>query len=267
MQPLGIYLWFGYELEPKQSLRLIRAAGFDAVMLWWGEYNGAPSPRDQVREAHEAGLSVASAHFPDSGCDALWLPGGEGEGFLRRLTCALRECGGCGVDTLVVHLSDGPAPKPFSPEGFDRLRRAADAAREAGVRLALENLRHPHHLAEVLDRFGGTEIGLCYDSGHDFSSPGPLEFPGRFGPRVLTTHLHDNDGRSDQHRLPFDGTGDWRKAIGALYSAGYAGPLCLEVQAGVYEPYLDAEAFLARAYRAASRLRGMLEGGERFPAL
>lgn len=262
MRPLGVYLWFGYELPPAESLRLIRAAGFDAVMLWWGEYAGAPTPAEQAKTARREGLRIASAHFPDGGSDALWYPGGEGNALLSRLTRSLWECADSGVDTLVFHLTDGPAATPSAPVGFERLRRAADAARESGVNLALENLRHPQHLEDALDRFSGPEIGLCYDSGHAFSSPWPLALPGRFGPRVMTTHLHDNDGKSDLHRLPFDGTGDWKKAMADLKSAGYEGPLCLEVQAGVYESSLGPGAFLARAFRAACRLRSLIDGRE-----
>ena len=48
---------------------------------------------------------------------------------------------------------------------------------------------------------------------------------------------------------------------GRLRAAEYAGPLTLEVQAGeAYEGRMDADAFLARAYAAAARLRGLLDG-------
>ncbi|MCI8553491.1 MAG: sugar phosphate isomerase/epimerase [Clostridiales bacterium] len=260
MRPLGLYLWFGYELPPERSLSLIRAAGFDAVMLWWGRYGSAPAPWKQAEEARRLGLSVASAHFPDDSCNALWLSGGEGEERLSRLLAALTECAGVGVDTLVFHLTDGAAAPPLSSIGLSRLQTAVEAARRCGVRLAFENLRYPWHLEEVLDRFPEEHAGLCYDSGHAFSSPRPLLLPGRFRRRLLALHLHDNDGGSDQHLLPFDGSGDWAAVMRMLRESGYTGPLCLEAQAQVYESALDAPAFLARAYRAAARLRTLTDG-------
>ncbi len=40
MRELGIFAWFGYELPLQESLHLIRASGFDRVMLWWGGIRG-----------------------------------------------------------------------------------------------------------------------------------------------------------------------------------------------------------------------------------
>ena len=34
-QAAVIYDWFGYALPLRERYRLIRAAGFDGVMLWW----------------------------------------------------------------------------------------------------------------------------------------------------------------------------------------------------------------------------------------
>ena len=34
--------------------------------------------------------------------------------------------------------------------------------------------------------------------------------------RLSSIHLHDNDGRSDQHRIPFTGTVDWPRLAGLI---------------------------------------------------
>ena len=272
MRPLGIYLWFGYDLAPQKSLELIRAAGFDSVSLWWGEYSGAPAPGVQARWAGENGLSLDSAHFPDKGADTLWQPGSAGDRLAQTVRQALFQCGEAGVPVLVMHLTEGFRQPPFTQWGMERLRRLADAAAEAKVRLALENLPCPYHLAEALEALPGPEVGLCWDTGHAYfgrkmaergeRKPFPA-FPGRFASRIAAVHLHDNDGTWDQHRLPFEGGIDWDAAMRELACSGYEGGLHLEVQGAFGGFREDGEAaarvFLKRAHTVARRLRGRLE--------
>jgi sugar phosphate isomerase/epimerase len=49
---------------------------------------------------------------------------------------------------------------------------------------------------------------------------------------VVTTHVHDNDGRADDHLLPFDGRIDWAAALIATQKIGYDETLLFEVAAG-----------------------------------
>ena len=42
---------------------------------------------------------------------------------------------------------------------------------------------------------------------------------------LITTHVHDNRGRTDDHLVPFDGTIDWPGALTAIQKVGYDGTL------------------------------------------
>lgn len=55
MRPLSIFAWFGYELKLEDSFRRIRAAGFDEVFLWWGEFEGDIPPAGAARRPPTAG--------------------------------------------------------------------------------------------------------------------------------------------------------------------------------------------------------------------
>jgi len=46
---------------------------------------------------------------------------------------------------------------------------------------------------------------------------------------LWTTHVHDNDGRADDHRVPFAGRIDWDAAIMETQKIGYDGVLMFEV--------------------------------------
>jgi len=49
---------------------------------------------------------------------------------------------------------------------------------------------------------------------------------------LVTTHVHDNHGRTDDHLLPFEGGIDWAAALIATQKIGYDGALMFELAAG-----------------------------------
>ena len=90
MRSLGLYAWFGYDLSLEEALRRMRDAGFDSVMLWWGEFDGGVPLSRQPDLARRLGLEVANAHAPFAGCNHLWLPGEEGARYIDAVVrCAL----------------------------------------------------------------------------------------------------------------------------------------------------------------------------------
>ena len=83
------------------------------------------------------------------------------------------------------------------------------------------------------------------------------------GKRVKALHIHDNDGVSDQHLMPFVGTFRWNDFLQALKDVGYEGDLSFETFAQVRSnrmdpefipPFLRAIAGVGQVFR--SRLQG-----------
>lgn len=259
---IGLYAWFGYDLSLAQSLEKIRRAGFDSVILWWSDAPDGSSRTAQAALARRTGLMVENAHAPFGRCNALWLPGEEGDRAAADLIAGIEDCADAQVGTLVVHLTDGAAPPPCSSLGLERLRPVVDRAGRLGVRLAFENLRHAEHLKRVLDTFEEPAAGLCYDSGHHHGWGRETDWLGDYGARLFALHLHDNDGIRDCHALPFDGGIDWPALASRIAATGYTGPTTLEVEAwGGYEDRMPPEEFLRRAAEAAVRIGRMRDGG------
>jgi sugar phosphate isomerase/epimerase len=65
----------------------------------------------------------------------------------------------------------------------------------------------------------------------------------------VTTHLHDNRGRTDDHLLPFEGRINWDAGLMALQKIGYEGVLMFELAAAA-----EPRAALERAQAARERL-------------
>jgi sugar phosphate isomerase/epimerase len=69
----------------------------------------------------------------------------------------------------------------------------------------------------------------------------------------LSTHVHDNAGRTDDHLVPFDGTIDWPAAMTALQKIGYDDTLMFEIAA-----HGPAKPTLQKAQRARQRIERLL---------
>ncbi len=226
------------------------AAGFTAVH-WCQGWNDVPVFYDAAFAqrvkglAAASGLRVADIHGysgPPAGTtytDELFLAAN-----INRAEFAAR----VGADVLVLHLP----LRPYEHESqavahsVDVAGRLIAACRPYGVKLAVENCSHTvSYLDAVLAALPPEDVGFCYDSGHALLNR-HAEIVARYADRLLATHLHDNDGVSDQHRLPGEGRVDWPMVQAALKAAHYERPWNLEVYK---RPEMSLEDFCRWAYR------------------
>jgi sugar phosphate isomerase/epimerase len=91
-------------------------------------------------------------------------------------------------------------------------------------------------LEGVGDDPGQTNLGVCIDVGHALTSsdlPGGTVFAylERYRRSLRHLHLHDNDGRADDHQLPGNGGLDWDALGRWIREEGIAVPAVLELHA------------------------------------
>jgi sugar phosphate isomerase/epimerase len=86
-------------------------------------------------------------------------------------------------------------------------------AEKIGVTLALENIfdQEPKILKKLLDAINSPRCGFCFDTGHwlIFSKRDWHEWIAVLEGRLVEVHLHDNNGKKDQHLPPGDGKFDF----------------------------------------------------------
>lgn len=148
------------------------------------------------------------------------------------------------ADVLVMHtaianevLAEG------SNAAFDRSRRLnievfkelERFAGDRGVKIAVENRLEkifawrPFDLVDFVNALNSDIIGLCLDVGHaNVNGINAADMAAMLRDLILATHLHDNDGSSDQHLPPLMGNIDWRSLLKSLRS--YSRPLILEIR-------------------------------------
>jgi sugar phosphate isomerase/epimerase len=170
---------------------------------------------------------------------------------------------------LVVHLG---VPDAYAPPSGDNHResvlRSVDALRTAaagtGVMVAVEVIPNRLSTAEALVRLIEDEdlsdVGICLDVGHARLQGEVVDAIETVAGYLVTTHVHDNRGRNDDHLVPFDGVIDWATTLMTLQKVGYTGTLMMELAASAEGPAVA----LARAARARQRLESVLGEELRF---
>jgi sugar phosphate isomerase/epimerase len=119
---------------------------------------------------------------------------------------------------------------------FSALEQIKSFAGQRGVEVLLENIPNELSSAERLLQFEElTHLGLnfVFDTGHAHMGEGVEAAFNLMKEKIRSTHVHDNDGKSDTHIFPIvheGGTIDWRKAMSLLRSRGDQFPLLLELK-------------------------------------
>lgn len=155
------------------------------------------------------------------------------------------------ADVLVIHpgdsqfVSGNPSVSAMREQTIRTLEKLLPYAEKHGIRIALENIIAPSDCAaeilDVLEYFHSPSLVCCYDTGHahvmedaagkdpanvceyirhtlwhDHLCLEPQKVLERLSPYIVTAHVHDNNGYSDEHKLPGSGTIDWKDLSGRL---------------------------------------------------
>ena len=245
----------------EEAIRMIADAGFDCVdfanfsIKDW-EKNPVFAPgweayADRLRAvAEEAGVRIHQSHapFPSNKPET---PGNAeyNEIIFDKIEHSIRFAARLGAQTVIVH------PKKEFPhygreqywkdQNMEFYRALAPAAKETGIKIALENMfiadpnrkmlteapcGDPRELADYLDTLADDCFTACLDLGHcaicGYSVAQAIRILG--ADRLGALHVHDNDCREDNHLPPFAGKQDWPAVTEALREIGYRGVFTLE---------------------------------------
>ncbi|MCP4451610.1 MAG: sugar phosphate isomerase/epimerase, partial [Planctomycetes bacterium] len=156
---------------------------------------------------------------------------------LDRFTKCMEQAAKLDVSCMVIHPGGTREPElrvkelDFLYEGLEELLEVSE---RTGVRIALENIvghqstRTAEALRSVMDDFDTDRLGVCFDSGHAHLVEDVCEAFRVLSDRVIAFHLHDNDGKGDQHLVPGEGTIDWPQFVDLILAARLDFPYCIE---------------------------------------
>jgi L-ribulose-5-phosphate 3-epimerase len=257
MRKTSIFSWFGYPIEINERFRLIKKAGFDGVLLWWGDENIDIDGRkeNQPELVYKNGLFIENVHLPFSGVNNLWLDNINGDEHEKLIIDSIKQCVSFKIPTVVMHLTRGDNPPQVSKVGLNRMKRIVEIAENSRVNIALENLKKPEYMDFIFQEISSPQLGFCYDSGHNNCFTPNRDFLAQYGSKLFALHLHDNDGIDDLHMLPFDGTIEWETIKNKINDLRYEGSISLEVEQERNEKYrnMSVEEFLKAAFSSACK--------------
>lgn len=221
---------------------------------------------EERRLAEDAGIVISQVHGPWR-----WPPQDATEEDraerMEKMKRSIRGTAVLGCKNWIVH--------PIMPYGINELgtddaqktwdlnvvfmRELLACAKEHDIIICFENMPMPNFSlgsVEAIMRFvnemNDDHFRVCLDTGHVNVFPGQTLYDAvhMIGDKLQTLHVHDNSGKSDEHRLPWLGTADWEGFGRALREIGFDGVFSYETGPAIALPvdlYGDMLRFMVKS--------------------
>lgn len=254
---LNIFTDFTEDIPFESRIKLIKSTGFNAVMMF---FTDKESFEKQVLTIKENGLRIENVHCPFGMMNNLWTDENAFETILKVQT-AIDMCHCFGIPVLVIHPTDTKNPPKPTQTGISYFNGLARYAQRQNVWLAFENIERPEYLDVIFDKVEGKNVKFCYDVGHENCFSKDTDCLTKYAEKLCALHIHDNDGDTDGHKIPFDGNIDFENFAQKLKATKYHGAISLELMMKKSHDYdtTTPEEFITKAYSAAQRLKEIIE--------
>ncbi|MCM3626269.1 sugar phosphate isomerase/epimerase [Paenibacillus glycanilyticus] len=258
---------FDTDYPMEQAIQRCKAAGFEALDFNYTDY--MPQllrkswPEEErwahnIREAAESWDAVfTQMHGPIHGAsfDNMQL-GLDLDTYIAYSERSLRTAAILGIPWVVLHpgnltLQGGEPTQSQLVFNRNAYLRLLPVMEKTGVGVTLENMfdrprgggrslrsycATAEELAELVRSLNHPLFGACWDTGHahiqgvDQSSSLRI-----LGSLLKAVHIQDNQGVSDSHLLPYQGSIDWVDVMSGMAAAGYQGDFTYETH-GYFRP-------------------------------
>ena len=221
---------------------------------------------EERRLAEDAGITISQVHGPWR-----WPPQDATEEDraerMEKMKRSIRGTAVLGCKNWIVH--------PIMPYGINELgtddaqktwdlnvvfmRELLACAKEHDIIICFENMPMPNFslgsvdaIMRFVNEMNDDHFRVCLDTGHVNVFPGQTLYDAvhMIGDKLQTLHVHDNSGKSDEHRLPWLGTADWEGFGRALREIGFDGVFSYETGPAIALPvdlYGDMLRFMVKS--------------------
>jgi sugar phosphate isomerase/epimerase len=241
---LSVWSSYYFDLSPEDALREFKAHGFDHCEISF-EHAYMLMERGDIKKAgeefkrfaYELGVDISQGHLSYEAK----LCKSEGREFLKKqidLFLAM------GVKNAVLHCDsltwrndEDVSTEEKIKENESALSELLDYIRDTDMIICLENListafvNSVDGLLHFIEKFGSKNLGICLDTGHlNLTDRDQVNFIRKAGKHIKALHLADNEGKRDQHLMPYGcGSVDFVSVIREMKSLGYEGMYNLEI--------------------------------------
>ena len=242
---LSVWSSYYYHLSPEDALRALKEHGFNCCELS-SEHSEALLNRGDAVEvgeefgkfARELGVEVSQGHL------FFWgkkICNGEDRALIKKqldLFLAI------GIKNAVLHcdplVNENGEKAPIDIARKENIKAISDIlehVKGTDIVICLENLisspavNNIEGLMFFIDHFNSENLGICLDTGHlNINDKDQVGFIRRAGKHIKALHLADNEGKDDQHMMPFGkGHVDFAAVIREMKALDYQGLYNLEI--------------------------------------
>lgn len=268
----SVWSYYLRELSPEEQIKAYRDCGFSYaelsdedgfVLLDRGD--GTAVGRELKKFADDHGFAYPQGH--------LWLKanivGDDYKETADILKNWLDLYEALDIHAAVLHTGRN---ENISPEERDERRvwvlsTLTDYIKDTNISICLENLTNDLHTSQpilnLIDKVGSDHLGVCLDTGHLnlTTEEGQYDFIKNCGSRLRALHIADNEGKSDQHMMPYGrGNVNWNDVIRGLGEVGYDGLFNLEIPGESTAPLEIKLAKLRYVREICAYMTGKIEG-------
>jgi len=273
------HLYVGDRLD-REHLVEIAAHGFDAIEVFalrsHFDYRDRRSAVALAEWLDDTRLRLHSMHSPiaakysngkwDNGYSIASADEEKRKAAVEEAIATLDVASTVPYNVLVQHCG---VPIPYAAAGDNSrtslvksLEELSPVAQRHGVRIAIEvipnELSTAAALVELLEsEIDASALGICMDVGHARMMGDVVDAIETCSGHVITTHLHDNRGRTDDHLVPGKGVIDWDGTLLAFQKVGYDGVWMFELAVAA-----ERKPILEQAAKARERFESLLHIGD-----
>ncbi len=232
-----ISLWSIGQEYSLEDIKQIKEHGFNGVEIW-AEHHLA---EQAFKYANECDLQIG-LHLPFHDLNLATQYDEIAEYTLALTKKWIKKLAYYNGSHAVIHGGQAMASEDLDkvyPKMIERLKELSDFSLANNVELLFENqipdgLNYMHilpsNIEEWLDVLNKTNTKACLDVGHlAIQGDEFKDTVNRLGGLLKSIHLSDNDGKSDLHLLPNDGTVIQNNIINVLSKQNYQGPVVFEI--------------------------------------
>ena len=236
-----------YARSTKECIQLVHDAGFRYIDIGLGgklfseDDSWRAVARDLLDHAEGLGMRFVQSHSPNAtilGTPERW----EKEVFRGKRS--LEICAEMGIPQVVIHASYTSKPickESWYAENVRFYRELLPVAEQTGVTILTENTTHANlregtyymytgkDMVEFIEYVGHPLLAAVWDTGHGNTEGSQYDNILALGKHLKGLHVHDNNGKADEHTMPYTGVLNLDQVMNGLLDVGYEGYFTFEV--------------------------------------
>ena len=197
----SIALYCNAEISFEEKIRVFNSVGFDEFFTSIDDKKENICFAEQVKIQKQLGMdgNMVHCHYYEPNLNFFWEKGQIGEDICNDYIRQIEKLGGA-CKNFVVHFNGDNGVSRQTKIGIKRIKKILKACEKYDTNLCIENLHSAEELPYIFEHINHKNLKICYDTGHkNFLTPN-LQICETLGKYVAVLHIHENNGKKDEHK-------------------------------------------------------------------